>query len=113
MLYPESTLFFSKSPSPLREIGAVSPQHVDPRCIRAIDLHDKLALKKRPLCPVCTFSETMPAGMGESATPITVKYAANQTPPTTPTLLSTARRCSSAIRHKADTDSQTLTSSTG
>ncbi|RMM38750.1 hypothetical protein ALQ78_100767 [Pseudomonas syringae pv. aptata] len=41
MLYPESTLFFSKSPSPLLEIGAVSPQHVDPRWIRAIHLHDK------------------------------------------------------------------------
>ncbi|RML35993.1 hypothetical protein ALQ96_101157 [Pseudomonas syringae pv. atrofaciens] len=41
MLYPESTLFFAKSPSPLREIGAVSPQHVDPRCIRAIHPDDK------------------------------------------------------------------------
>ncbi|KPW83158.1 hypothetical protein ALO92_100907 [Pseudomonas congelans] len=41
MLYPESMLFFSKSPSPLSEIGAVSPQRVDTRCIRVIHLDDK------------------------------------------------------------------------
>ncbi|KPB77075.1 hypothetical protein ALP99_101424 [Pseudomonas syringae pv. tomato] len=36
MLYPESMLFFLKSPTPLREIGVVRPQCVDLRCIRVI-----------------------------------------------------------------------------
>ncbi|KPB16325.1 Unknown protein sequence [Pseudomonas amygdali pv. sesami] len=41
MLYPESTLFFSKSPPPLRKIGVIGPQRVDLRCIGAIHPDDK------------------------------------------------------------------------